>query len=70
MVRELAETTGDQSINFAFVNLFPNSAKEFIEQPVNQIYSYAVKLGIVKQFNAAATGTMLDKTTVYDRQKY
>jgi hypothetical protein len=70
MTRELAETPGDQSSNFAFVSFLPKKAKEFADPIVNILHELAVTLAIVPNMGTSQTGTMLDKSTVYDRQKY
>ncbi len=70
MIRELAETVGDQSANFAFVSFFPATIREYLEPLVNELYATAGRSGVIQVHGTAATGTMLDKTTVYDRKKY
>ncbi len=69
MVRELTESRGDQSHNFALLSFLPQVAKDALEPFVDIIYSYATKFGVIPKVGTAATGTMLDKTTTYDRQK-
>jgi hypothetical protein len=69
MIRELSELQGDQSTNFSFISFFPIAVAEKIKPVVNKIYNESVKIGIIKDNPEAPTGTMLDKTNVYDRQK-
>ena len=70
MVRELAETVGDQSNNFSFVSFFPASVKEQIEPIVDMIHTFAVNSELINKIPTSVTGTMLDKTTIYERKKY
>jgi len=69
MIRELSELKGDQSANFSFVSFFPAAIAEKIKPIVNKIYNESIKAGIIRDNSEASTGTMLDKTNVYERQK-
>lgn len=69
MVRELSEMQGDQSNNFSFVSFFPAVMAERMKPVINDLYDKSVKVGIINDNPSAPTGTMMDKTNVYDRQK-
>ena len=69
MTRTLAEAPGDQSNNFSFVAFLPVGIKPYVEPVVTNLHYYAASLGIIPNFGAGTTGTMLDKTTDYERRK-
>lgn len=69
MVRELSELQGDQSTNFSFVSFFPVAMAEHMKPYVNKLYDESVRLGVINSNPTSSTGTMMDKTNVYDRQK-
>ena len=69
MYRDLSETAGDQSSNFSLVSFLPTAANGYVEPVADASYMIAVKLGLFTEHGTAATGTMLDKSTLYDRKK-
>lgn len=70
MIRDLVEGQGDQSTNFSFISFFPAGIAEKMKPFVNQVYSRILKAGMLNVNLPSSTGTMMDKTNVYDRQKY
>ena len=71
MKRELTDCPGDLSSNFALHAFFPVAAQPYIQPIANSVHYWAVVLGLVPSvsLNASRTGTMLDKTTTYEKQK-
>ena len=69
MKRSPIETAGDPSSNFSFISFLPMVIKDQVAPFADLLYSYASDFGIVPNFLATKTGTMLDKTTTYEKQK-
>jgi hypothetical protein len=70
MKRELTDSLGDQSNNFSLISLLPSSIKDQVLPFIDTAYSYAIAFGIIPNKSTAKSGTMLDKTTTYEKQKY
>lgn len=70
MKRGLTDTPGDPSNNFSFVAFLPASIKDQATPLVDTIHYFANALGIIPSFSNSRTGTMLDKTSTFEKQQY
>ena len=68
MKRDLADTAGDPSRNFSFASFFPGVLERIVEAVSNVVYTLARFIKIVPDLNTLKTGTMLDKTTSYEKK--
>jgi hypothetical protein len=71
MKRELTDCPGDLSSNFALSAFFPPAAQPYVQPISKTLHYWAVVIGIIPSvsLNASRTGTMLDKTTTYEKQR-
>ena len=70
MIRGNSKTRGDRSINFSFSAFFPSIMQKYIEPISTKAFDQSIKMGIIPGEAIITTGTMVDKTTVYEREEY
>ncbi len=69
MRRELSDSTGDPGRNFALAGFFPSVLARVVTPLAACSYRLARAVGIVPDLSSIRTGTMLDKTSSYEKKK-